>query len=70
VVGGAILVLFVADLSIAMLSRTVPQMNVLVLGLQVKSLLILLVMPAVFGVSGALLVRMARMTLEGILRLL
>jgi flagellar biosynthetic protein FliR len=70
VAGGAVVVLFLSDLSIAVLSRTVPQMNVLILGLQVKSILILLVLPAVFGVSGALLARMARMALEATPRLL
>ena len=69
VAGGAILCLFLADLSIAMLSRTVPQMNVLILGLQVKTLLILVVLPITFGVAGALLARMAsRITLEAISR--
>jgi flagellar biosynthetic protein FliR len=70
VVGGAVLCLFLADLAIAMLSRTVPQMNVLILGLQVKSLLILLVLPITFGFAGALLARMARITLEAIPRLI
>jgi flagellar biosynthetic protein FliR len=70
VAGGVILALFLTDLSIAMLSRTVPQMNVLILGLQVKTLLLLLLLPAVFGVSGALLVRLARLTLESLPRLL
>jgi flagellar biosynthetic protein FliR len=70
VAGGGILCLFLADLAIAMLSRTVPQMNVLILGLQVKTLLVLLVMPATFGVAGALLVRLAAVTLESIPRLL
>lgn len=69
VAGGAILCLFLADLAIAMLSRTVPQMNVLILGLQVKSLLILAVLPVSFGFAGAMLVRMARMTLEAAPRL-
>ncbi len=69
VVGGAVLCLFLADVAIAMMSRTVPQMNVLILGLQVKSILILAVMPIVFGFAGALLARMARITLEAIPRL-
>ncbi|MDR3508529.1 MAG: flagellar biosynthetic protein FliR [Caulobacteraceae bacterium] len=64
--GGAILCLFLADLAIALLSRTVPQMNVLILGLQVKTLILLLILPAVFGVAAALLARMGRMTLEAL----
>lgn len=66
VAGGAVLCLFLADLAIAMLSRTVPQMNVLILGLQVKSLLLLLILPGLFGFAGALMARMARITLEGL----
>jgi flagellar biosynthetic protein FliR len=66
VAGGGILCLFLTDLSIAMLSRTVPQMNVLVLGLQVKTLLVLIVLPTTFGVAGALLTRMAATTLQSI----
>jgi flagellar biosynthesis protein FliR len=70
VAGGGILCLFLADLSIAMLSRTVPQMNVLILGLQVKTLLVLLILPTTFGFAGVLLARMAAITLQSIPRLL
>ena len=66
VAGGAILSLFLVDAAIALLSRTVPQMNVLVLGFQVKTLLLLLVLPAAFGGSGALFARMTTITLEAI----
>ena len=66
VAGGAILSLFLADTAIALLSRTVPQMNVLVLGFQVKTLLLLLVLPVAFGMSGALFARMTTNTLEAI----
>jgi flagellar biosynthetic protein FliR len=68
--GGAILALFLADLSIAMLSRTTPQLNVLILGLQVKTLLLLAVLPLTFGLGGALLARIGRITLEALPRLL
>jgi flagellar biosynthetic protein FliR len=70
VAGGAILALFLADLAITLLSRTVPQMNVLMLGFQVKTLLLLVVLPLSAGVWGALLTRLARVTLEGLPRLL
>ncbi|MFI4973083.1 MAG: flagellar biosynthetic protein FliR [Caulobacterales bacterium] len=70
VAGGAILCLFLADVAIALVSRTVPQMNVLILGLQIKSLLVLIVLPTTIGIAGALLVRLARLTLEAIPRLL
>jgi flagellar biosynthetic protein FliR len=70
VAGGMILCLFLADMAIAMLSRTVPQMNVLILGLQVKSLLVLLVLPATLGFVGALLARMVAITLQAVAGLL
>ena len=70
VAGGAILALFITDLAITMLSRTVPQMNVLVLGFQVKTIVLLLVLPISLGASGALLMRMTRITLEALPQLL
>jgi hypothetical protein len=39
-------------------------MNVLMLGLQVKSILVLVVLPLSAGVWGALLTRLARVTLD------
>jgi flagellar biosynthetic protein FliR len=66
VAGGAMLALFLCDLAIAMLSRTVPQMNVLVLGFQVKTIALLIVLPVTFGTAGALLARMTRITLESL----
>ncbi|WP_425999085.1 flagellar biosynthetic protein FliR [Caulobacter sp. DWR1-3-2b1] len=66
VAGGAILCLFLADLAIALLSRTTPQLNVLVLGFQVKTLLLFLVLPGAFGMAGALFVRLSRITLEAL----
>jgi flagellar biosynthetic protein FliR len=64
VAGGVMLALLLCDLAITFLSRTVPQMNVLVLGFQVKTIVYLLVVPVVFGTAGALLARMTRITLE------
>jgi flagellar biosynthetic protein FliR len=62
----AILMLFLIDLAIAMLARTVPQMNVLILGIQVKSMAFFVVLPIALGTGGALLARMVRLTLEAI----
>lgn len=70
IAGGTILGLFLADLSVAMLSRTAPQLNVLVLGFQVKTILLLLLLPASFGAAGALFVRLVRLTLEFVPRLM
>lgn len=66
VAGGAVLILFLADVAITLLSRTVPQMNVLVLGFQVKTVLLLLILPVTLGASGALLARMTTLTLEAL----
>jgi flagellar biosynthesis protein FliR len=64
--GAAIIAIFLVDLTIALLSRTVPQMNVLVLGFQVKTLALLLVLPALFGLGGALLLRLLVVGIEAI----
>lgn len=64
--GGTILCLFLADAAIALLSRTTPQLNVLVLGFQVKVLMLFLILPGAFGLAGALFVRLTRVTLEAI----
>ncbi len=61
--GAAILTLFLADLAIALLSRTVPQMNVLMLGLQVKTLLLLIILAATFGMTTALIARLMALML-------
>jgi len=66
IAGAAMLALFLADLAIALLSRTVPQMNVLVLGFQVKTVLLLLTLPVTFGVAGSLFVRFVAVTLEAL----
>ncbi|HEX8527676.1 flagellar biosynthetic protein FliR [Allosphingosinicella sp.] len=69
VAGGTMLALFLTDLAITMLSRTVPQMNVLVLGFQVKILVLLITLPITLGFAGAILLRMMRVTLEALPRL-
>ena len=70
-VGGmVILSIFLTDLTITMLSRTVPQMNVLVLGFQVKTIVLLLTLPLSLGVAGALLARLMAYTLQSVPRLL
>jgi flagellar biosynthetic protein FliR len=63
--GGAIMLgLFLADLAIAFMSRTLPQMNVMLLGFQVKALMTLALLPASVALSGALLLRLLRTALE------
>lgn len=56
--GAVIIALFLVDLALALLSRTVPQMNVFVLGFQVKTLVLLVALPLCFGLAGAILVHM------------
>jgi len=56
--------LFLIDLAIAFMSRTLPQMNVLVLGFQVKTIALLATLPFVFALSGAALLRIVRTALE------
>lgn len=62
--GAVMLALFMADLAIAFMSRTLPQMNVLLLGFQVKALVMLALLPAAVGLAGALFVRLLRMAIE------
>ena len=64
-VGVVILAIFMADLVIAFLSRTLPQMNVLLLGFQVKAMVMLVVLPISIALSGALFLRLLRIGLAG-----
>jgi flagellar biosynthetic protein FliR len=68
--GAAILTLLLIDIAIAVLSRTVPQMNVLVLGFQVKTVALLLVLPAAFGMGGAMIAHMLALTLSSLPKLI
>lgn len=70
VAGGVILVLFLVDTAIALISRTVPQMNVLILGFQVKTIVFLLALPASFAVGGVVLARLMAATLDTLPRLI
>lgn len=63
-VGIMLLLLFLLDLAVAFMSRTLPQMNVLLLGFQVKALATLLLLPGAFAMSGAVFVRLLRLALE------
>jgi len=63
--GGLImLALFLADLTIAFLSRTLPQMNVMLLGFQVKAIVTLALLPMTIALSGALFLRLLRYALD------
>lgn len=60
-VGAAMLAIFLADIVIAFLSRTLPQMNVLLLGFQVKAMLLLVTLPLAIALAGALFLRILRL---------
>jgi flagellar biosynthesis protein FliR len=68
--GAAILALFLADITIAMLSRTVPQMNALLLGIQVKAILLFFVLPIVVSLSGVIFARMITTALRTMAKLI
>ncbi|MFA6114566.1 MAG: flagellar biosynthetic protein FliR [Sphingomonas sp.] len=69
--GGLVtLVLFLSDLAIAFMSRTLPQMNVMLMGFQVKAMVMLAVLPIALALSGSLFLRMLRYALETAPRLI
>ncbi len=69
IAGGVVLCLFMVDIMIALMSRTVPQMNVLILGFQVKTIVLLLALPASFGLAGSLFLRMTAQLFDALPRL-
>lgn len=62
--GLLLLVLFLIDVAIGLMSRTLPQMNVLMLGFQVKTIAVLLLLPLAIPTASALYLRIVRVTLE------
>lgn len=62
--GLVLLVLFLLDIAIAFLSRTLPQMNVMLLGFQIKAIATIAVLPIAIGLSGALFARLMRAAIE------
>ena len=68
--GIVLLTLFLIDLAIAFMSRTLPQMNVLILGFQVKTIALLTTLPFVFALSGALFLRIVRLAIDSTSRLI
>lgn len=69
VAGLASTVLLLIDLVVAMTSRTLPQMNMLVLGFQVKTMVALLLLPLTLGLSAAVIVRILRLAVEAMARM-
>lgn len=64
--GAVMLVLFLLDLTVAFMSRTLPQMNVLLLGFQVKAMATLVLLPIALALSGGLFLRLLRTALAGL----
>lgn len=62
--GVVLLVLFLLDLTVAFLSRTLPQMNMLLLGFQVKAVATLAVLPLALSLSGALFAQLMRSAID------
>ncbi|WP_432200670.1 flagellar biosynthetic protein FliR [Erythrobacter sp. W53] len=60
-VGAAMLAIFLTDIVVAFLSRTLPQMNVLLLGFQAKAMVMVITLPIAMGFAGALFLRLMRM---------
>ena len=65
-VGGLLLAMLACDVVVALLSRTVPQMNALMLGIQVKVIVMLAILPLVIGFAAGRIMRMIAITLETI----
>lgn len=63
--GLLLLVLFLIDITIGLMSRTLPQMNVLMLGFQVKTLAVLLLLPITIPTATALYLRIMNVSLGG-----
>ena len=59
-----VMVLFILDIAIAIMSRSLPQMNVLILGFQVKTLATIALLPLAISLSMAACFKITRYALE------
>lgn len=64
IAGIVLLVIFLIDVAVAFMSRTLPQMNMLVLGFQVKTIALLFTLPFVFAFSSSLFLRIVRLAID------
>ena len=62
--GTVLLTLFMIDLTVAATSRTLPQVPVLLLGFQVKTIAVLVTVPLAISLSGAIYLRLIRLALQ------
>ena len=65
-----LLALFLTDVTVAMMSKTLPQMHVLLLGFQAKAIMLLLILPISFAVGSTLFLRLIRSAFETSARML
>lgn len=63
-VGVVMLVLFVLDIAVAYMSRTLPQMNVLLFGFQVKAIAAIAVLPVAVALSASIYLKLFRLALD------
>lgn len=63
-VGIVMLVLFILDLAVAYMSRTLPQMNVLLFGFQVKAIAAIAALPVAVALSASLYLKLFRLALD------
>ena len=68
--GIVLLTLFMIDLTVAFLSRTLPQMNVLLIGFQVKTMALLLTLPLAITYSSSVFIRIVRVSIETMPRMI
>lgn len=63
-IAAPMIALFLVDVVIAWLSRALPQINALLLGLQVKTMVTLVVAAAAVGLAGPVMLRLIRRSLD------
>jgi len=61
-IGASMLALFLTDVVIAFLARTLPQMNALLLGFQVKAMVMLLTLPVSIALGAGAFLRLVRLS--------
>jgi flagellar biosynthetic protein FliR len=62
--------LFLTDVAIALLARTAPQINALILGIQIKSMVLLITLPLTFMGFGALFQRLNEAAFAALIQLM
>ncbi len=67
--GLLLIVLLILDLAIALMSRTLPQMNVLLFGFQVKTLATMILLPVALALSGSLFATLISSALDTMARI-